>query len=425
MCIFPAASRKKPAKKKRDESRNASLSSKGSSDGHPATKLSGDGGRSRSPASATASSDEDEWNGQVDPRRGLSIDTTQRKPSSISKKPSQPKKVKAEVQQRCPSGSNMTGAKSAKKNAGKTVVRPDGEHGTNAHDNSKQTSEGRVCELCCSFTAGQQRWTAASKFHVIDRLSIAWLSDWLIGRLVEFCCLQCLNFGFLRFSRELSYYLDLRVVRFLALFYLFISAMGWHFAEAAAWVHFAQSTSPAAPSVTHEIRFKGIVGSHCFCSQKLTEISISAPQKLSKIGRKSSSHYLRRHSPRRSPSHDPDDEWPGFDWDNLRQCFGPKCRFAAAPGSKYCSDECGLALARKYVVKCPVDWLIDRWIDFLITRLIDWLIDWLIVRLLVCFPEYFRLMQALKSVLSSLLPQAFNGIYAGTIGADERCGLRR
>ncbi|OQV23596.1 CXXC-type zinc finger protein 1 [Hypsibius exemplaris] len=74
--------------------------------------------------------------------------------------------------------------------------------------------------------------------------------------------------------------------------------------------------------------------------------------KSPKAGRKhSSSHYLRRNSPRRSPSQDNDDDWPGFDWANLRQCYGPKCKFAAAPGSKYCSDDCGRALARKRLLE--------------------------------------------------------------------------
>ncbi|GAU88772.1 hypothetical protein RvY_01408 [Ramazzottius varieornatus] len=40
------------------------------------------------------------------------------------------------------------------------------------------------------------------------------------------------------------------------------------------------------------------------------------------------------------------EDYPGFDVDALRQCYGLNCRFAAAPYSKYCSDECGRALAR-------------------------------------------------------------------------------
>ena len=34
---------------------------------------------------------------------------------------------------------------------------------------------------------------------------------------------------------------------------------------------------------------------------------------------------------------------------NPRQCYGPGCIEAARCGSKYCSDECGLKLANKYV----------------------------------------------------------------------------
>ena len=38
-----------------------------------------------------------------------------------------------------------------------------------------------------------------------------------------------------------------------------------------------------------------------------------------------------------------------FDSVNPRQCYGPGCIEAARYGSKYCSDECGLKLANKYV----------------------------------------------------------------------------
>ena len=33
-----------------------------------------------------------------------------------------------------------------------------------------------------------------------------------------------------------------------------------------------------------------------------------------------------------------------------RQCFGPGCIEAARVGSKYCSDECGMKLAKRFVV---------------------------------------------------------------------------
>ncbi|XP_055337851.1 CXXC-type zinc finger protein 1-like isoform X2 [Paramacrobiotus metropolitanus] len=40
-------------------------------------------------------------------------------------------------------------------------------------------------------------------------------------------------------------------------------------------------------------------------------------------------------------------EFAGFDRKNMKQCLGPKCCFAAAPNSKYCSEECGRSLAAK------------------------------------------------------------------------------
>jgi len=39
-----------------------------------------------------------------------------------------------------------------------------------------------------------------------------------------------------------------------------------------------------------------------------------------------------------------------FDNVNPRQCYGPGCIEAARYGSKYCSDECGLKLANKYII---------------------------------------------------------------------------
>uniref|UniRef100_A0A183IVW8 CXXC-type zinc finger protein 1 n=1 Tax=Soboliphyme baturini TaxID=241478 RepID=A0A183IVW8_9BILA len=34
-----------------------------------------------------------------------------------------------------------------------------------------------------------------------------------------------------------------------------------------------------------------------------------------------------------------------------RQCYGPQCVYAARPGSNYCSDECGMKLARKRILE--------------------------------------------------------------------------
>ena len=36
---------------------------------------------------------------------------------------------------------------------------------------------------------------------------------------------------------------------------------------------------------------------------------------------------------------------------NMKQCYGPKCTKAAQKGSKYCSDECGLSLSKKRLIK--------------------------------------------------------------------------
>ena len=36
-----------------------------------------------------------------------------------------------------------------------------------------------------------------------------------------------------------------------------------------------------------------------------------------------------------------------------RQCYGPGCTNAARPGSKYCSDECGIQLAVRYGITLP------------------------------------------------------------------------
>lgn len=37
--------------------------------------------------------------------------------------------------------------------------------------------------------------------------------------------------------------------------------------------------------------------------------------------------------------------------DEPRQCFGPGCIEPARSNSKYCSDECGLKLAKRYNIK--------------------------------------------------------------------------
>lgn len=42
-----------------------------------------------------------------------------------------------------------------------------------------------------------------------------------------------------------------------------------------------------------------------------------------------------------------DHDYTGFNRRTVRQCLGPKCCSGAAPSSKYCSDECGRALAAK------------------------------------------------------------------------------
>jgi COMPASS component SPP1 len=53
---------------------------------------------------------------------------------------------------------------------------------------------------------------------------------------------------------------------------------------------------------------------------------------------------------RKDSSSDGAERWGGAGsrWlqsDKLRQCYGPACIRAARPGSKYCSDDCGLKLA--------------------------------------------------------------------------------
>ena len=39
---------------------------------------------------------------------------------------------------------------------------------------------------------------------------------------------------------------------------------------------------------------------------------------------------------------------------NVRQCYGPGCINAARNNSKYCSDDCGVKLATKYMQPCPL-----------------------------------------------------------------------
>lgn len=90
------------------------------------------------------SSDIEEWNGQMDPRRGLSIDSHHRKPSVKPKKPAKPTtKVKGEAKQRRPSGSKekKSSKKSDVKSSAGSSARSEGEP---AAGDMRRTSDGKV-----------------------------------------------------------------------------------------------------------------------------------------------------------------------------------------------------------------------------------------------------------------------------------------
>ena len=70
-------------------------------------------------------------------------------------------------------------------------------------------------------------------------------------------------------------------------------------------------------------------------SLELMKISLLFMQK----GRQKSSVSRRRHT-------DVDDALETDD-DMPRQCYGPQCIEPARTGSKYCSDECGMKLAKR------------------------------------------------------------------------------